>query len=160
MSDSSQIGNAERSAAIFYYKNKLNENKDNILRHEADPYIVNWRTRKGEYLLERGEIYEKLHELGEYDKPLDTISAQVTDDLVSWGLEADIEGRHVRRVLPEKYKNKSQQRFGDSNTGGQMSADPQKVKETIKVISGTQFLETVDNEGLRDLHQRRSISRP
>lgn len=150
----SEIGNAERSAAIFYYRKKLDDNLDDFRRHEADPSRLSWLDRKGVLYLERLEIYDKLRDLGDYKEPQNTIARKAIDDIhEALGEDAEYNDGYLLRIAPKKYKDESHNRNPEGKNQYSNQTTKVDIKETIKVLSGKQVLDTLNPDDLREINK-------
>jgi len=75
-----------------------------------------WEKSKAQIIIKMADTLEKLHFLGEYTDPLNTISTYIKNELAARGV-TDGQVRYVSVVLPSKYKNQNLARDqkGDNN---------------------------------------------
>jgi hypothetical protein len=145
VSVNSSQSNAERSAAIFYYKNKEQDYID-IIEREGKTVRQTYEEYANS-LIKRIELNDDTLEIKD--------KSQISSYIGKKTKATESQKGYIREILGplgctdskhDGSDNRSEQRLENLNKD--------KIKETLKVVSGTQFLQTVDEDGLRDLHQQ------
>lgn len=97
------------SSHIYYLNQSLKKYVDDFV----EGYNI-WEINKAELINKMAQTLEKLHSLGEYPNPLNTISSYIRKTLAERGIsQGALE--YVTEVLPSKYKNQNQIRDNSSN---------------------------------------------
>lgn len=141
----------------------INDMKFNLVELRSEeanhPLTMQWRMRKNEYIRRWADALARKHEIGTWDRPLDWISTEISQDMRTLKFTED-EIRHVRESLPKKYKRESMARVSGGSTtsgggasgigdGGDISADLEPTLATtlrdIDRMSPDQLFEYVEN---------------
>lgn len=152
------------SSHIYLLKTKL--------QHSIDDFVEGhniWEKKKAQIIIEMADTLEKLHFLGEYSDPLNTISGYIRKRLAERGIS---EGAltYVSEVLPLKYKNldlvrdttgKGKENLADPNNKNNIISFPtvniyqlKKEIESMSPLERQQFALRIDQE---DKHIRNNM---
>jgi hypothetical protein len=141
VSNSSQ-SSSERSAAIFYYKNKEQDYIDIIA--EAGKTKKETYEEYAKSLIKRIELKDDSLEIKDVTQISSYIGNKTNAD--------EVEKAVIRRILSPLGCTDSKHDGSDNRTNVRLE-NLNEVKETLKIVSGNQFLETQDQDDLQDLHQ-------
>jgi hypothetical protein len=75
-----------------------------VNEEENHPLVQQWRIRKDEYIRKWGDALAGKTKIGTRNKPLDSISAQISNEMRKELHFNEGEIRYVRKVLPDEYK--------------------------------------------------------
>lgn len=133
-----ELSNQENNSSHIYL---LNQTLKNCIDDFVEGYNV-WERSKADIINKMALTLEKLHFLGEYPNPLNTISTYIKNELAARGVsEGQI--RYVSEVLPSKYKNQNFAR-DQKNNGEEIIPDLDNNNNNNVIPNPKQQIQTVN----------------
>lgn len=128
--------NIENSSSHIYLLNQT-------LKHCIEDFVEGhniWEKTKAEIIVKMAATLEKLHFLGEYDQPLNSISSYIRKRLAERGVS---EGQlsYVNEVLPSKYKNQDLVR----------DREQQQQKWGKEILADSSNINNINNNSNQDI---------
>jgi hypothetical protein len=150
--------NIEIVLAELFYNNENNSSHIYLLKqtlqNSIDDFVEGhniWEKKKAEIINKMALTLEKLHFLGEYPDPLNTISTYIRNKLAERGV-SDHNLDYVGRVLPSKYKNQDLARDSNNKNGMNIHANNNdNDQQIIPTVNIYRLIKNLENKSPTEL---------